>query len=97
MEVQRSSAPLTLRVLIRFRLENFAAARGRYTFILAADLVSTAGSPRSGAILLSFLDFSDWAPLFFICRDFNRIAHFFSNIDGRERRSLERQFRAFSS
>ena len=95
--VQRSSAPLPWRVLIRFRLDNFAATRGRYTFILAAELVSIAGSPRSGAILLSFLDFSDWVSLFFICKDFNRIAYFFSHIDGRERRSLERQLRAFSS
>ena len=60
----RTSAPLPLQVLIRFRLDLFSDTRGRLTFILAADLASICGSPRSGAILFSFLGLSDWVPFF---------------------------------
>ena len=92
----RSSVPLPLQVLIRYRLELFTETRGRFTLILAADLASISGSPRSGATLFSFLEFSDWVLFFLLGGEFNRVAFFFFHIDGRERRSLERRIRTFS-
>ena len=89
----RTSAPLPWQILVRFRLESFAAAEGRLTFILAADLASVCGSPCSGATLLSFLCLSDWKNFYFIGKEFNRVAHFFFHIDGKERRRLERRIR----
>ncbi len=93
----RSAAPLPFQVVLRFRLDILSETRGRYTFILAADLVSIAGSPRSGATLFSFLALHDWVPFYFLSKDFNRIVHFFFHIDGRERRSIERRIRAIQS
>ena len=90
----RTSAPLPWQILVRFRLESFAATEGRLTFILAADLASVCGSPCSGATLLSFLCLSDWKNFYFIGKEFNRGAHFFFHIDGKERRRLERRIRA---
>ena len=93
----RTSAPLPWQILVRFRLESFAATEGRLTFILATDLASVCGSPRSGAALFSFLCLSDWINFYFLGKEFNRVAHFFFHIDGKERRRLERRIRAVQS